>query len=225
MEQSPTAGTTPFELKDCALIAIALGKAAHNLRELRDHLQTLPEGAIYHHFWGSRLRAGFDDPEYNNDFASWAAHALHDTRTAEKLSLVNPTDFQSMEQVRARLLEIVEECLYEKAFVQSAEPGKQLNFITSQMVVLDTGRRIETPADLLNALPTLSPGSVFYHLIDARRRTPEKVDDFRVWLASFDDQYAQAIDSLAGLDPYFSSLTELRTQVEVALGTLEGGAL
>jgi len=59
----------PFAVKDCALIAIATGERAHNLRELRDRLETTRPGCIYHHFWGGLLRPSFDDPEYQNDFA------------------------------------------------------------------------------------------------------------------------------------------------------------
>ena len=76
-----------FLIKDCALAAIATGLHAQNLRELRDHLTDIHLGCIYYHFWGGLLRPHFDDPEYNNDFASWARHALHDVPLAERLGI------------------------------------------------------------------------------------------------------------------------------------------
>jgi len=66
----------PFAVKDCALAAISTGQRAQNLKELRERLIGIHPGAVYYHFWGGALRPRFDDPEYNNDFASWARHAL-----------------------------------------------------------------------------------------------------------------------------------------------------
>jgi hypothetical protein len=62
-------------------------------------------------------------------------------------------------------------------------------------------------------LPTFSVGSVFYHFIDARRRSPEMMDDFRSWLRSYGDGYEDLCSQLATVDPYFGSLVELRTQL------------
>lgn len=62
-------------------------------------------------------------------------------------------------------------------------------------------------------IPQMSVSSVFYHFIDARRRTQDKVDDFRQWLAFFGETYQPLIDQLTGIDPYFSTLAELRQQV------------
>ena len=37
----------------------------------------------------------------------------------------------------------------------------------------------------MEAVPNMSVGSIFYHFIDARRRSPEMMDDFRTWLRSY----------------------------------------
>src|SRR5687767_14391939 len=39
----------PFVVKDCTLVAIATGRRAQNLRELRDQLQIVHPGSIYYH--------------------------------------------------------------------------------------------------------------------------------------------------------------------------------
>jgi hypothetical protein len=59
----------------------------------------------------------------------------------------------------------------------------------------------------------LSVGSIFYHFIDARRRSPAIMDDFRTWLRSYPDHYEDLCIQLAAVDPYFGSLVELRTQL------------
>jgi hypothetical protein len=203
----------PFFVKDCSLLTIATGKKAQNLKEMRDHLLNIHIGSIYHHFWGGLLRSGFDEPEYNNDFAGWVHDALQDHILAERLSVVNPAAFADLESLREALLEVIEQRLDEIGTLPWAEPDMQFHFVRSQIIVFDTREQIERPEHLVEALPNLSVGSVFYHFIDARRRSPEMMDDFRSWLRSYGDGYEDLCARLASVDPYFGSLLELRTQL------------
>jgi hypothetical protein len=200
----------PFFVKDCALIAIANGEKAQNLRELRDRLKMTPVACIYYHFWGGMLRPRFDDPEYQNDFASWAAHSLHDKILAERLSSIDPTAFGSLEELRQAVIEIIENRLDESEIVLWADVDKQFYFVRSQIVVFDTGVIINDPKDLRLMMPVLSLGSIFYHFIDARRRTADGADDFTEWLLGFEERYSKLISRIAVIDPYFNTLSELR---------------
>jgi hypothetical protein len=92
-------------------------------------------------------------------------------------------------------------------------PDRQFHFGHCQTLVLDSGIRVADPAGLVDALPQLSLGSIFYHMIDARRRDPVRVDDFRVWLGEWGDRYGPLVDRIARVDPYFSTLAELRDQL------------
>ncbi len=202
-----------FSIKDCALAVIALGLRAQTLREFRDRVAGVPEACIYHHFWGRLLRPAFDEPEFNNDFASWARHGLHDHSLAERLAVIDPTDFADLEALRSELVEVLDERLEETDFVASARPGEEFHFSRSHIVVFDTRRRLSEPRELASVVPHLSAGSIFYHVIDARRRPPVRIDDFRAWLADFGETYAELSERLATLDPYFVSLTQLRRQL------------
>lgn len=210
---SKTTKAEPFAIKDCALIAIATGKKAHNLRELREHLLTVDADSIYHHFWGGLLRPRFDDPEYNNDFAAWAYRGLHDEELAERLGVIDPTDFDDLESLRQRLLDIIEEKLDESEMVPWSRPDKQFNFIVTHLVVFDTHRQLREAKDFVTAIAHMSIGSIFYHFIDARRRTPDRVDDFRAWLSGFGKKHEDLVSQLADVDPFFPTLTELRDQL------------
>ena len=201
-----------FEIKDCALIAIATGERAQTLRELRDRLEDIDPGCIYYHFWGGLLRPRFADPEFNNDFAAWARHGLHDGRTAERLAVVDPTECEDIEELRREIIEVIEDRLYEDDYVPWCKHDSEFSFITSQIVVFDTGSRLENPADLAEALPHFSTSSVFYHFIDARRRTDYHLDDFSAWLYGVGG-YDDLCERIAAVDPYFSSLTELRGEL------------
>ncbi len=212
----------PFNIKDCALLVIATGKSAQNLRELRDNLITIDPGSIYYHFWGTLLRPRFDDPEYNNDFASWVRHNLHDAILAERLGVVDPSEFNEIDDLRHELIDLIEERLDESELVLWTKVDQQFYFLRSQIVVFDTRKSIHTPEELVDIIPQLSIGSIFYHFIDAKRRTPEKRDDFRAWLSGFDERYADLIEELAAIDPFFSSLTQLRRMLSLIFQNMLG---
>jgi hypothetical protein len=203
----------PFAVKDCALIAIATGERARDLRELRYRLRDTHPGSIYHHFWGVLLRPAFDDPEFPNDFASWAWYGLHDRALAERLALLDPKDFDDLEGLRRAVLDVVEERLWEREGLLWAPADRHFHFTRSATVVFDTRSRVDDPRSLAEAVHAMSLGSVFYHLVDARRRTPSGRDDLTEWLAGLDGDFQGAVDHLALVDPYFTTLAELREQV------------
>lgn len=209
----------PFIIKDCTLIAIATGKRAGNLRELRALLQDIDLGCIYYHFWGGLLRARFDDPEYHNDFSLWVRHALYDKVLAERLSLIDPTNFPDLESLKQELLEIMEERLDEIDYSPNAPRDHQFEFIRSQIVIFTTKNTVKKPQDFAKILPHMSVGSIFFHFIDARRRNPEALDDFSNWLRNFGQKYNDLGDLVKEIDPYFSSLTGLRNELTQSFRT------
>ncbi|MDQ1240717.1 MAG: hypothetical protein QG577_2903 [Thermodesulfobacteriota bacterium] len=210
---STNANVEPFIVKDCALLNIATGKKARNLTEMRDHLLDIPLGSIYHHFWGGLLRYRFDEPEYKNDFAEWVRYALQDAILAERLSVIDPVACADLECLRQQLLEVMEQRLDETAMITWAEVDMQFHFVSSQILVFYTGETIGRPEQLVAAVSKMSVGSLFYHFIDARRRSPEMLDDFRLWLKPCGDRYEDLCSQLASVDPYFVSLEALRTQL------------
>jgi hypothetical protein len=204
-----------FKIMDCALIAIATGEKAQNLRELRDQLKNIHPGCLFYHFWGGLLNPHFDDPEFQNDFAVWARRYLHDSKISEQLSLIDPNVFDDFEDVRTELIEIIEDRLSESEHVPWAKTGQEFHFIRSQIVIFDTGICYKEPKDLLEVIPNMSLGSIFFHFIDSRRRTPNKKNDFSVWLSGYGNIYKELIEGLDKIDPYFTTLTDLRHEIDI----------
>ena len=209
--------TPAFMVHDCALAALATGKRAQSLRELRELLRDIHPGCIYYHFWGVLMRPRFDNPEYLNDFAEWARHGLHDQMLAERLAVINPAEFSDMEDLRSELIEQIETRLDETESVPWSKPDQEFHFIRSNIVVFDTHRRIEAPKDLAIVTPQMSQGSIFYHFIDARRRTPDSIDDFQAWIRAFGQEYEGLVNQIRDIDPYFVTLRELRTQLAAVM--------
>ena len=202
--------SNPFVVKDCALIQIATGVKVQTLRELKKELLTIDEDSIYYHFWGSLLTPRFREPEFGNDFASWAFHALHDRTLAERLSVIDPLQYSDIQSLRLALLDVIDERLDEVEVVPFSSSDQQFNFVKCQIVVFNTQRLIEKPEELGEAIMSFSSGSIFYHFIDARRRTKGNIDDFRAWLKMFGDRYKKLSTLISQIDPYFTTLLELR---------------
>jgi len=103
--------------------------------------------------------------------------------------------------------------LDETEVVLFTRADQQFHFVRGVTVVFDTARRLAHPSELQIALPEMSVGSVFYHFIDARRRDPLSMDDFRAWLTGLGPEYEAVCDDLAEVDPYFESLYVLRDRL------------
>lgn len=202
-----------FKIKDCALIAIATGEMVQNLRELNSLLKTAHPGCLYYHFWGGLLRPNYDDPEFQNDFAIWASRYMHNSILAEQLSLIDPNIYKNIEDLRQEIIEIIEQHLYESEHVPWVKHGQEFHFIRSQIVIFDTGLIVRRPEEFLDLIPKMSLGSIFYHFIDSRRRSAESRNDFSIWLSEFGEEYNQLIFQLDKIDPYFSTLSELRRNI------------
>lgn len=216
MNSSPKPEIPPFALKDCALIAIATNKRANSLKELRDHIDNLSLDSLYYHFWANLLLPRFEEREYLNDFASWVRHCLSDTKLAEQLAVIDPVTFNNLEELRYHLLEYIDDRLEESEHLQWLHASQRFEFLRSQIVVFDTQTKVSEPHQMSALIPRMSVSSVFYHFIDARRRTTDKVDDFRHWLTLFGETYQPLIDRLTNIDPYFTNLVELRQHVAAA---------
>lgn len=217
------ANTPVFLINDCALISIATGQKAMTLAELRDNLTLVSLDSIYHHFWGGLLVPRFEEREFNNDFAGWVKHSLRDPVLAERLAVIDPASFNDLEELRQKLLDFIEERLDENETAGWTRGNRQFEFLRSQLVVFDTNRRLEKPDDLAEQIPLLSTSSIFYHFIDARRRLDQGCDDFSHWLADLGDEHRDLCQRLAAIDPYFSSLSQLRTELTTLCKTYFGG--
>lgn len=204
---------SPFVMKDCALIGIATNKRATTLKEFRDQIESLGHDSLYHHFWANLLLPHFEEREYLNDFAGWVRHSLHDAKLAEQLAVLDPTTFNDLEELRYHLLEYIDNRLEENEYLQWAHASQRFDFIRSEIVVFDTHKQVDTAREMAELMPRMSVSSIFYHFIDARRRTDDRADDFRHWLAFFGETYLPLIARLSGIDPYFLSLFELRRQL------------
>lgn len=201
--------TEPFILWDCTLARRALGRNCANLRELLDAVRTVPDAVLEHHMMRCALEDHFELYEFPNDLARWCWEALGDHVLGEQLGLIDPYRYTSMELLRNALGEVVETYLWTIEHVPWCPPGRELYWVTSQLLAYDTGERFPTPAALAEALPRLSFRSLFYHVHEARRRMAGQSDDFSAWLEQAGAE-AALLAQIRAIDFYFLNLHQLR---------------
>lgn len=200
-----------FRVKDCTLIVRMGGvEPAINLREFRERLKTCPPECIYHHFSETLIRPTFDYPEFRNDFAIWSYKYLGDKVLAERLGVINPHSFNDLEELRVHLIDIIDERLDEVHFIPWVKKDNEFRLLRAATIVFDTGQDLSNPIDLIKILPNLSTSSIYYHFIEARRRTKESIDDFTAWMKTLDNPPGKLIELLADIDFYFLNLSEIK---------------
>jgi hypothetical protein len=206
-----------FEVKDCALLTRMSGiQPAFNLRELRDRIASCHPDVLYHHFCETVLVPSFDYPDYRNDFAVWARWRLGDQVLSERLGMIDPYLYTSMEELRSAALEIIDERLSEVTMVPWARPGHEFFFMQAVTVVFDTGERISHPDELADVVPRMTNGSIYFHVLEARRRLPGGVNDFTGWLEGYEGNWNHYIQAIQAIDVTFHSLSEIRQELAEA---------
>lgn len=204
----------PFEIKDCTLITRMGGVgSAFNIRELRERVVACPTESLFHHFCETAIRPSFDDPEFRNDFAVWSARYLGDRVLAEKLGVLNPYSFDDIESLRHAIIDTLDERLAELLSLKMVSRGEEFLFMRAVTVVFKTGRQLNFPHELAASIADLSAGSLYYHFIEARRRTPDRVDDFTAWLRDFGEESQPMIEALSEIDFYYLTLHQLRERI------------
>lgn len=216
-------GIKPFKFMECAVIPIATGIKAQNLRELQTGLTQIPDSSIYFHFWGRMLRPHISESEFNNDFASWIYSSLRDLKLAEVLSAINPVKFQNFDFIRTAILDVLEERLENEDFLSWKKADRNFHFLACRKLMFETGKETLTLEEFPAAVKHTSRESFFYHFIDGRRRSQECKDDFTIWLEQFPDTTDDLRKQLKRVDSYLFSLTELQRQVFSILDKWQAG--
>ena len=87
--------------------------------------------------------------------------------------------------------------------------------------MFDTGERIRSPRELSVAIQRMTNGSIYYHFLEARRRTPLGKDDFTAWLKEEEKKNLRYISALESIDFFFHSLSHLKEELVNALAKAE----
>jgi hypothetical protein len=202
----------PFVFIGCVELRQSLDRRALDERELMDRIEEVPPGSIFYHTHGYFLRHRAFTTAYGNDFATWVAGQVGDQVLAERLAVVNPFEFASLEALREELITTIHDHLMRRSSVPRVEFGEAFYFQQSHIVEVPLVRDIRTLPDFRNGLAAVDASAIYYHMVEARARLGRRSGDFAEWLRSSLDLPALA-EQIERIDAYMTSLERVRARV------------
>jgi len=214
----------PFYFNSAAHLLLIGRERANTLRELLDALGVCSDGSIFEHTFRTLQEHHFIQQGFSNDFAHWAYNDCSEIGLGEKLAGLDVREFTSIDGLRQRIVEIVEEHLWRNPQSENRPARKAFHFCAADTVVLPTAFSAHNLPDFIDALRQVPLTSIHYHFIEARLRLKLQSNDFSVWL-----EEGLGIPRLAALlnriDIYTSTLEGVRRKLVRAVESLRPESL
>jgi hypothetical protein len=188
------------------------GIFARDLRELADHLKTVPGSVIYYHTHHYLKQHQSLSPEPPNDFAYWATQVLGEVSLGERLASIDTIRFSSLRALREKIISVVESYLLKAKEIRHAPQGQEFCFMKSRSFIVPTPYEVWDLKEFAQAISRVSILSLYHHMFEARLRLGRGTNDFSNWLESELDEQSLAL-SISRLDPYTQTLENLRAQI------------
>jgi hypothetical protein len=189
-----------------------LQRTAIDERELMDRLEEVPAGSIFYHTHGYFLRHRPITTAYGNDFAAWVAVQVRDQALSERLAVVNPFEFPSLEALREELVTVVHDHLRRLRAVPRVEVGESFHFQQSYIVEVELGAPATTLAEFRDGLATVDASAIYFHMVEARARLGRRSGDFAEWIRD-SLGLMELADRIERIDTYMTSLERVRARV------------
>jgi trehalose synthase-fused probable maltokinase len=205
-------GEGPFAFMACMELKEFVGLRAENERQLAQLIDEVPLDSIYYHTHGFLLRHRLVTGLYPNDFATWVDVQVRDRVLGERLAMVDPADFATLQALREELVSVVDEHLRRIGIVPQVVSGEPFDFIQSRIVEIPTGIEVRTLQELRDVLLEVDQSALYFHLVEARLRLGRGRNDFAAWL-----ERGLGLPELAArvqaVNPYAASLEQARTRL------------
>ena len=209
----------PFRFTGCVELRQTLDVHALDERELMNRISEVPADSIFFHTFGYFLRHRVFTTAYGNDFARWVAIEIGDHALAERLAVVDPFAFSTLEALREHLVTILQDHLRGREAERRLEFDRGFHFQRSHVVEVPLGRAAETLVEFRAGLATIDESAIYLHTVETRARE-RRADSFAAWLRS-ELALGELAEKFDRIDPYLTSLERIRGRllglVDVAL--------
>jgi len=200
---------TPFEFYTSSLLVEITGKRAHHLKEFVEILKKIDASSVFYHVHHSFREYHFAPGKYSNDFARWVGEDLEENVLAERLASINVRDFTTIEALRQKIIQMVEEHLETAVEIRKAAIGREFYFLRNITIAMATECSATSIKEFVAALNKIGMRSLYFHCFDARLRLGRKTNDFSEWFATSLGR-ADIAQKIEALDPYFMTMDELK---------------
>lgn len=197
---------THFELRE------STGLKARNARELVNIIKDVPGSVIYYHTHVFLQQHQFLSPEPPSAFAYWVTAVLGEEELGERLGSIDICQFQTIRQLREKIIEVIEGFLFDAKEVRNAPPGKEFDFTKSRSFIVPTRYIVYNLEEMVEALKKVTLHSVDFHIFNARLRLEKGINDFSYWIDT-SLGYPKLASQLENFDPYTYTLEGLRRHI------------
>ena len=201
-----------FRFMACSEIQEILGKQAEDERTLAELLEEVPLDSVYFHTHSYFLRHRFIERMYPNDFAEWVGRQVRDHVLAERLSVVDPFDFRTLDMLREELISIIDDHLSGMATVPRAGFGTPFYFNRSRILEVPTGLEVRTLREFRDAMSEVDVSAIYFHVFEAHLRLQREENDFSAWIRE-GLRLPDLADQIRALNPYLGSLERVRSSL------------
>ena len=213
-----THAETTFRFIGCSEIQEILGKQAEDERQLAELLEEVPLDSVYYHMHSFFLRSRFIERTYPNDFAQWVGEQVRDHLLAERLCVVDPFDFPSLEALREELISIIDDHLAGLSTVPRVSFGTPFYFNRSRILEVPTGLEVKTLREFHDAIAEVDVSALYYHVFEAHLRLHRDENDFSAWIRG-SLKLPDLADRIKSMNPYLGSLERLRSSLLTMCGS------
>lgn len=200
----------PFLFKQCVVISKATGERAGTLKDLRERIALASDESLFHHTYQYFLKGHLQ--EFTNRFAEWVGESIEERALAERLSNLDPYEFDTIDELREELIRLITEFLDQNPEPRPALPGDEFYFNETITLVFDAGMKARNLAEFMIALRYLEPGSIYFHFYEARNRGDRRTNDFSEWVATSLGKEHLAIQ-ISGIDPFMYDIEGIRMRI------------
>lgn len=202
----------PFYFNTSAHLLRITREKAETLNELLRGLRSCPEDSIFQHTFRTLQEHHFIREGFSNDFAHWALEACNEPGLGERLASVDIREFTSIEELRNRIVSIVEEYLQRNPKLGDRHAQDTFYFCASDIVVVPTTCVAHTLSEFAEGVRTVSVHSIHHHFIEARLRLKLMSNDFSQWLLD-DMGLTDAGRALNRIDIYTGTLEDVQQKI------------
>ena len=210
--------TTPFRFFGCIELREILGLRARDERELMELLERVPLGSVYYHTHSVFLRHHQLTAGYPNDFANWVAFQVRDQVLGERLAVLDPLAFGSLEELREELVSVIDHHIATLHPVPRVVFGDPFFFVQSHVIDVPTRLEARTLGEFRQCLAQVDASSIYFHALESRVRRGHPHGDFAEWTERALGLRSLA-EEIARLNPYLGGLEEIRARMLELLDT------
>jgi hypothetical protein len=201
-----------FQFSSSASLEKLTGRKAHTLNELLELVKICSSSSIFYHtFSAFRKLRGVQTP-YTNDFAVWIARNLNEEALAEKLLAIDLAEYNTIESLRSRIVELFEGYREENTSLFERTAAEPFYLYSIVRFVYFTDKFAYNLSSFRQLLDTISMDSLYYHFIESRLQTQLKTDDFSSWMQE-NPEYEELAEKIRNIDINIYTLEGLRMRI------------